>query len=47
VIIPGAKRPQQVEENVSAGLLAPLTEAELKNIEKITPQNGGRRIWPA
>jgi aryl-alcohol dehydrogenase-like predicted oxidoreductase len=47
VIIPGAKRPQQVEENVSAGLLAPLTGAELKNMEKITPQNGGRRIWPA
>ena len=47
VIIPGAKRPQQVEENVSAGLLAPLTGEELKNFEEITPKNGGRKIWPA
>ncbi len=47
VIIPGAKRPQQVEENVSAGLLPPLTDEEVKNLEKITPKNGGRKIWPA
>jgi myo-inositol catabolism protein IolS len=47
VIIPGAKRPQQVEENVSAGLLALLSQGELKNLQKITPPNGGRKIWPA
>ena len=33
--IPGAKRPAQVEENVSAADLPPLSEATLKGIDKI------------
>ena len=47
VVIPGAKNPQQVEANVSAGLLPPLSPAELKELDAITPPNGGRKIWPA
>lgn len=47
VIIPGAKTPKQVEDNVSAGLLPPLTQEELLAIGKITPPGGGRKIWPA
>lgn len=47
VVIPGAKNPLQVEANVSAGLLPPLTPAELKQLEAVTPVGGGRKIWPA
>ncbi len=47
VIIPGAKNGKQVEDNVSAGLLAPLDREDLKKIEEITPPRGGRKIWPA
>jgi aryl-alcohol dehydrogenase-like predicted oxidoreductase len=47
VIIPGAKRPRQLEENVSAGLLPPLSAQELGQLDSITPPKGGRKIWPA
>jgi len=47
VIIPGAKNEKQVEANVSAGLLPPLTAEELRKIDAITPPKGGRKIWPA
>jgi len=47
VVIPGAKNPKQVEANVAAGLLPPLTPEELKKLDTITPPRGGRKIWPA
>ncbi len=47
VVIPGAKTPRQLEENVEAGLLPPLTREELKKLDEITPPKGGRKIWPA
>lgn len=47
VVIPGAKNPKQVEANVSAGLLPPLSPADLKKLDSITPPHGGRKIWPA
>ncbi len=46
-VIPGAKTVRQLEENVEAGLLSPLTEEELALIDEIVPPGGGRKIWPA
>lgn len=46
-VIPGAKNIRQLNENLSAALLPPLTESELCLIEQVTPQGGGRKIWPA
>jgi aryl-alcohol dehydrogenase-like predicted oxidoreductase len=46
-IIPGAKNTRQLAENVHAGLLPPLTAAELARIDAITPPGAGRKIWPA
>jgi aryl-alcohol dehydrogenase-like predicted oxidoreductase len=46
-VIPGAKTFEQVEENVQAGLLPPLTDGELAQIDAITPPGGGRKVWPA
>ena len=46
-VIPGAKTVRQLEENVEAGLLPPLTEEELALIDEIVPPGGGRKIWPA
>ncbi|MGD1992055.1 MAG: aldo/keto reductase [Anaerolineae bacterium] len=45
--IPGAKNPRQLEDNVQAALLPPLTDEELAQIDEITPPGGGRKIWPA
>jgi aryl-alcohol dehydrogenase-like predicted oxidoreductase len=47
VVIPGAKNEQQLESNLQAAYLPPLTQAELSQIEQITPDGGGRKIWPA
>ena len=47
VVIPGAKTARQVEANVSAGLLPPLSAAEMKNLDSVIPPKGGRKIWPA
>jgi aryl-alcohol dehydrogenase-like predicted oxidoreductase len=47
VAIPGAKRVSQLEKNVKAALLPPLTAEELQLIDEITPPGGGRKIWPA
>ncbi len=47
VVIPGAKRASQLQENIKAALLPPLTQAELKLIDKLVPGGGGRKIWPA
>lgn len=46
-IIPGAKNKGQMTENIEAGLLPRLTEAEMAQIDAITPPGGGRKIWPA
>jgi aryl-alcohol dehydrogenase-like predicted oxidoreductase len=45
--IPGAKNTSQLEDNVQAALLPPLTDEELAQIDAITPPGGGRKIWPA
>lgn len=45
--IPGAKRVSQLEKNVKAALLPPLTAEEMQLIDEITPPGGGRKIWPA
>jgi aryl-alcohol dehydrogenase-like predicted oxidoreductase len=47
VAIPGAKTPNQLQDNVGAALLPPLTSEDLARIEAITPPGGGRKIWPA
>ena len=41
-VIPGAKTDRQLEENVAAGKLPPLTEEELAHIAEIVPPGGGR-----
>ncbi len=46
-VIPGIKNVAQMEANLEAGLLRPLTEAELAQIAAIVPPGGGRKIWPA
>ncbi len=46
-VIPGVKNVAQMEANLKAGLLPPLTEAELEQIAEIVPPGGGRKIWPA
>jgi aryl-alcohol dehydrogenase-like predicted oxidoreductase len=45
--IPGAKNTRQLEGNVQAAVLPPLTDEELAQIDAITPPGGGRKIWPA
>jgi aryl-alcohol dehydrogenase-like predicted oxidoreductase len=47
VAIPGAKNTRQLEDNVQAALLPPLTDEEVAQINAITPAGGGRKIWPA
>lgn len=46
-VIPGAKNVRQMRDNLQAGLLSPLTAAELAQIDGIVPPGGGRKIWPA
>jgi aryl-alcohol dehydrogenase-like predicted oxidoreductase len=46
-VIPGAKNVRQMRDNVAAGLLPPLTPAEMAQIDAIVPPGGGRKIWPA
>ena len=47
VAIPGAKRISQLEENLQAALLPPLTAEEFQLIDSVTSPGGGRKIWPA
>ena len=47
VVIPGAKTPKQLAENVRTASLPPLSDEELAQIDAITPPGGGRKIWPA
>jgi aryl-alcohol dehydrogenase-like predicted oxidoreductase len=46
-VIPGAKTVKQLEENIAAVTLPPLTQHELEKIDDVTPKGGGRKIWPA
>lgn len=46
-VIPGIKTVRQMEANLRAGLLPPLTPDELAQIDAIVPPGGGRKIWPA
>jgi aryl-alcohol dehydrogenase-like predicted oxidoreductase len=46
-VIPGAKTPAQLTDNIGAAQLPPLTPAELDAIGSVTPPGGGRKIWPA
>jgi aryl-alcohol dehydrogenase-like predicted oxidoreductase len=46
-VIPGAKNVRQMRDNIHAGLLPPLTPAEMAQINAIVPPSGGRKIWPA
>lgn len=46
-VIPGAKNPRQVRDNVQAGLLPPLSAAAMSEIDALVPPGGGRKIWPA
>jgi aryl-alcohol dehydrogenase-like predicted oxidoreductase len=45
--IPGAKNQRQLQDNVQAALLPPLTDEEMAQIDAVTPPGGGRKIWPA
>jgi aryl-alcohol dehydrogenase-like predicted oxidoreductase len=47
VAIPGAKNPSQLQDNMLAALLPPLTDHDFRIINQIVPPGGGRKIWPA
>ncbi|MFZ0547622.1 MAG: aldo/keto reductase [Candidatus Promineifilaceae bacterium] len=46
-VIPGAKTVRQMRDNLQAGLMPPLSAAELAQIDALVPPGGGRKIWPA
>ncbi|MBN1668521.1 MAG: aldo/keto reductase [Anaerolineales bacterium] len=46
-VIPGAKNVKQLQENLVAAALPPLSPSQQAGIDKITPPGGGRKIWPA
>ncbi len=46
-VIPGAKTPAQLRENLGALTVPELTPAEMIRINEIVPPGGGRKIWPA
>lgn len=46
-VIPGAKTVKQLQDNLVAAHLPPLTAQEKSLIDAITPPGGGRKIWPA
>ena len=46
-VIPGAKTPAQLRDNVGAALLPPLTANDMRRIDALVPPGGGRKIWPA
>ena len=47
VAIPGAKTVKQLQDNIGAALLPPLTGADRSQNAGITPPGGGRKVWPA
>ena len=46
-VIPGAKTPAQLADNIGAARLPALTDAELAGLDAVTQPGGGRKIWPA
>jgi aryl-alcohol dehydrogenase-like predicted oxidoreductase len=46
-VIPGAKNVRQMQDNLKAALLPPLTSDELAQVDAITASGEGRKIWPA
>jgi aryl-alcohol dehydrogenase-like predicted oxidoreductase len=46
-VIPGIKDISQAEKNIAAGLLSPLSAAEMDFINKLVAPGQGRKIWPA
>ncbi|MCG2783692.1 MAG: aldo/keto reductase [Anaerolineae bacterium] len=46
-VIPGIKDISQAEKNIAAGLLSPLSAAEMDFINKLVTPGQGRKIWPA
>lgn len=46
-VIPGAKTPAQLRDNLGALSAPELTPAEMIRINEIVPPGGGRKIWPA
>ena len=45
--IPGAKTVRQLRDNLGAASLGSLRDREMEIINSITPEGGGRKIWPA
>lgn len=46
-VIPGVKNTKQLMDNLGAAIHPPLSDSELERIDEITPEGGGRKIWPA
>ena len=46
-VIPGAKNVKQLNDNIQAAVLEPLSKDVMQKLEAITPVGGGRKIWPA
>jgi len=47
VVIPGARNVKQLESNVAAAELGPISPDAQARIDQIVPPAGGRKIWPA
>lgn len=47
VAIPGAKNARQLRDNLGALETQPLSLLDWEAVASVTPQGGGRRIWPA
>ena len=45
--IPGAKTVDQLQENLAAAEFPPFSDEEVELLNAITPERGGRKIWPA
>ena len=45
--IPGAKTVDQLKENLAAAEFPPFSDEEVELLSAITPEGGGRKIWPA
>ena len=46
-VIPGAKTVRQLDDNLAAARLAPLSAGEMAAIDAIVAPGKGRKIWPA
>ena len=46
-VIPGARDRGQSAANAAAGLAPLLSVEESRAVDRLVPQGGGRKIWPA